>query len=120
MPGCAGTVAKLPRDWSGRCQNEARKVSIFIKLQRGTATKLLREYAGWSKLNMKSRHNYKATAKCQDGLERLHNCSEIGRDAARMKQPGEANISIKLKRDARTGQDDYKTAARLVGAISKL
>ena len=121
MLGRAGTGAKMQRDCSGRTQNEARKASIIIKLQWNagtgwdgykTAAKLVGTVPEWGK---KGKHNYNTATECWDGPGRLQNCSEIGRDGWCRNEARKAPIIIKLQRDARTGWDDYKTAASYVG-----
>ena len=56
------------------------------------------------KLSKKGKHNHKTATECWDGLGRLQNCSENAWDGADIKQQ-KANITIKLQRDDRKGQD---------------
>ena len=87
MPEYAGTVTKLHLYWPGRCQNEARNINVFIKLQRNVRTgrdryKTIARIRGTIEIKQEG---YTIAVECQGVRGRLQNCSEIGHDGAKMK-----------------------------------
>ena len=69
----------------------SERQGIIIKLQQNAGTgrdgykTAARMVATVPKLSKKGKHNYKTAAECRDGPGRLQNCSENGRDGAKIK-----------------------------------